>query len=69
MSTYFFICLGILIFGVVMGILNFVIAIANEKRTVGGVVIVHLLAMLCYAIGGFGTIGFGIAWIVTYLKG
>ena len=69
MSTYFFICLGILIFGIIMGILNFAIAVSNDSRTVGNFIIVHLIALLCYVIGGLGSIGFGIAWIVTYLKG
>jgi hypothetical protein len=69
MSTYFFISLGILILGVVIGLLNFFLAAAmTERRTVGGFIGVHLLAMLCYVVGILGSIGFGIAWIVTYLK-
>ena len=29
---------------------------------------IHLIAGLFYVLGGIGAIGFGIAWIVTYLK-
>ena len=67
----FFLCLTFCIVGIVVAFINIATA---PKRAFGSgnvtsIFAIHVMAALCYVLGGLGTIGFGIAWIVTYLKG
>jgi hypothetical protein len=65
----FFICLGIAVFGIIILFLNMLTAMSNFRSDqFHSIILVHIIAGLFYILGGLGTIGFGIAWIVTYLK-
>jgi hypothetical protein len=67
----FFICLGAAVLGLIVAFINMVTGV---KRTFASgtppmsMFVIHIIAGLCYVLGGLGAIGFGIAWIVTYLK-
>jgi hypothetical protein len=66
----FFICLTVAVIGFIIAIVN---VATGVKRTLASgnptnMLLVHALAAIVYVLGGLGTIGFGIAWIVTYLK-
>jgi hypothetical protein len=52
-TLFFFISLTVCIIGLILAIFN---------------IVGRPGAALFYALGGMGTVGFGIAWIVTYLK-
>ena len=67
----FGISLAVLIIGIVLAILNIGFWVREDIKgnmNVGNLFLVHAFAAVFYALGGIGTVGFGIAWIVTYLK-
>lgn len=69
----FFIFLAIAIVGFIVAAINMLIAAKRVFRsgifdTKNNTILVHIIAGLCYVLGGIGAIGFGIAWIVTYFK-
>lgn len=67
----FFICLGVAILGLIVALVNLA---TTSKRFFSGddgprnIIVTHIIAAVLYGLGGFGTLAFGIAWIVTYLK-
>ena len=66
----FFTCLAIAIVGFIVAALN--IATAAKRMFTSGeptsIFVVHILAALMYGLGMLGTIGFGIAWALQYMK-
>jgi hypothetical protein len=66
----FFVCLAITISGLLLAIVNmlFIIREGLSDNNLRNGLVVHGIAAVLYFIGGLFTIGFGIAWIVTYLK-
>ena len=66
----FFVSLAVAVTGIVVAIINMLTAMKRifSSGETKSVIIVHVLAGLMYVLGGLGAIGFGIAWIVTYLK-
>jgi hypothetical protein len=70
-QTAFFTCLVIAALGIIVAFINILSAPSRAMRSGSftSLFVVHIIAGLCYVLGGLGTIGFGIAWIVTYLKG
>ena len=67
----FFICLGVAVLGIILALVNIGTAAKRfftSDNGPGSVIVVHIMAGLMYVLGGFGAIGFGVAWIVTYLK-
>ena len=66
---FFFICLGVALIGIITAFVNMGTAISGRLLSAPGkVIVVHIFAGLLYVLGGIGTLAFGIAWIVTYLK-
>ena len=68
-ETMFFISLTLTIIGFIIFIINMLSALLNKVgREFKRIFIIHIIASLFYGLGGLGTIGFGIVWILTYLK-
>ena len=66
----FGISLGVCVIGVIVAFINIATGIQRTFKSGSpmSMIIVHIIAALMYVLGGFGAIGFGIAWICTYLK-
>jgi type III secretory pathway component EscS len=66
----FFICLGVAVLGFIVALINIATGIQRTFKSGSpmSLIVIHIIAGLMYGLGGAGTIGFGIAWIVTYLK-
>lgn len=67
MSTLFFTFLSILIAGVVLAIVNFILGIKG-KNSMGGLFIVHGIAVILYIVGFLGSLITGIIWALQYMK-
>jgi hypothetical protein len=69
MQTLFFSSLGLIALAIVTMIINIVTGVTHhDYRNALRVLIVHIVSCLLYILGGLGTIGFGIAWIVQALS-
>jgi hypothetical protein len=65
----FFTCLAVAIVGFLIAGLNMIRAFKSGFNVqIKQAFITHIVAGILYGLGGLGTFGFGIAWIVTYLK-
>jgi hypothetical protein len=65
----FFTSLAIAIIGILILAINMITAITMRRlNKMASIFIIQIIAGLMYGVGGLGVLGFGIAWIVTYLK-
>jgi hypothetical protein len=66
----FFTCLAMAAIGLILVVVNICAAVTKDftNRGLGNVFAVHCIALLFYLPGMIGTIGFGIAWALQYLK-
>lgn len=68
-SNLFFISLAVMIVGFLLAAINIVTApkrMFSDKVT--SIIVGHVIAWILNVVGWLGMIGFGIAWIVQYLK-
>jgi hypothetical protein len=69
MQTLFFSSLGLVGLAAIIMFINITIGVSHgDFRSATRVMIVHIVSCLLYFLGGLGTIGFGIAWIVQALS-
>jgi len=69
MQTLFFSSLGLVGLAAIIMFINITIGVSHgDFRRAKRVMIVHMVSGLLYFLGGLGTIGFGIAWIVQALS-
>ncbi len=62
-------CLIIAAIGLIAALINMATAMQRSfSGKMQSVFVIHIIAAGMYIIGGLAAIGFGIAWIVTYLK-
>jgi hypothetical protein len=69
MQTLFFSSLGLIALAAIVMFFNIITGLSHgDFRNAPRVIIVHFISCALYGIGGLGTIGFGIAWIVQALS-
>ena len=69
MQTLFFSSLGLVGLAAIVMFINITIGVSHhDYRSATRVMIVHMVSGLLYFLGGLGTIGFSIAWIVQALS-
>jgi hypothetical protein len=64
---WFFFSLTVAIIGLIVAVINVATAL-GQTNNLTRVFVIHIVAAFFYALGSFGVLAFGIAWIVTYLK-
>lgn len=67
MATYFFIALGVALFGVLGALANMALMINGGGLNKGNI-FAHVGFGACYAIGGVLSVVFGIIWLVQHLS-